>query len=143
MLKSNSLYSVLTGLETSAEDFITLLDRIIKISAIMCKRVEELSEEIRANGRIAQVFVEDIDFNFWLKATEEGDIQYEQGILDNADVIIWINRKIIIDILKGDISASDAYMRGSIKVKGNLTQAIQIRNFMLIFKKYLDTLQNK
>lgn len=143
MLKSNSLYSVLTGLETSAEDFITLLDRIIKISAIMCKRVEELSEEIRVNGRIAQVFVEDIDFNFWLKATEEGDIQYEQGILDNADVIIWINRKIIIDILKGDISASDAYMRGSIKVKGNLTQAIQIRNFMLIFKKYLDTLQNK
>lgn len=141
MTTVNGIFSVLTGLETSNEEFIKLFEGVLKTSIRMAKHVEELSEEIGDYDRITQVHVEDVEFDFWIE-NKSTRIFYHRGVNPDASLCVFITKKLIVKILKQEIGASDVYMKGMVKLKGNLTQAIHFKNYMVTFSKYMNAFNN-
>ena len=67
MLDSKHFNSVINKLETQDEEFIITLDKIIKLGVEVVKNTEEIHEEIIDYNDIYQIFITDLNFNFWLK----------------------------------------------------------------------------
>ncbi len=134
MLELEDIKCVIHHLETDDEEFVAALERILKLSVNMVKNTEELQEEIIDYDELYQVFITDIDFNFWLKVSN-GLIIYEKGINRSATFKVKYTKDLIIKILKRETSGTDAFMRGLIKVDGNITQGLRYTKlFRLVFK---------
>ncbi len=79
MLDSKGFRSVIHDLENNTEEFITTLDRIIKLGVSIIKTTEELREEIIDYDDIYQISITDINYHFWFKVSN-GTIRYKKGI---------------------------------------------------------------
>ena len=97
---------------------------------------EELNEELLGFDDIYQTNVVDANFDYWLEVSE-GKLTYEKGINPKALFKIAINKDIIIQILKNEVSGTDAFMKGKIKVEGSLSQGLRYIKLFRIFVKYL------
>ncbi|MFX1376682.1 MAG: SCP2 sterol-binding domain-containing protein [Promethearchaeota archaeon] len=134
MLDSKSIRSVLHDLESNNEEFITVINRFITIAVKLIRDVEELREEIIDYDHIYQIFITDINFNFWIKISN-GTITYREGINREASFRVKYEKEIFIKILKREMAGSDAYMKGLIKVDGDLTEGLKfIKLFRLLLK---------
>ncbi|MFX1322023.1 MAG: SCP2 sterol-binding domain-containing protein [Promethearchaeota archaeon] len=134
MLDSKKFNSVIHELENKEEEFIAILDKIVKIGVNFVQNTEELREEIMDYDYIYQIQVSDINFNFWLKVSR-GSIMYKRGINPNATFRVIYTKDIIIKILKYKMYGYEAYMKGIIKVDGDLTQGLRyIKVFRLLLK---------
>ncbi|MHA1913440.1 MAG: SCP2 sterol-binding domain-containing protein [Promethearchaeota archaeon] len=142
MLDSKSFRSVVLGLEDNNEEFIAAVDRIIKFTVNIIKNSEELSEEIKEYDDIYQVLIPDINYNFWIKVSK-GIILYKKGINQAASFRIRYHKKIFIKILKGELNGTDAYMKGKIKVDGDLTQGLRFTKLFRLFIEYINKLVQK
>jgi len=133
MLDSKHFNSVINKLENHDEEFIIALDNIIKLGVEVVKNTEEIREEIIDYNDIYQIFITDLNFNFWLKVSK-GSIIYKKGINRSASFRVKYTKDLMIKILKRETSGTDAYMRGIIKVDGDLTQGLRfIKLFRIVF----------
>jgi putative sterol carrier protein len=97
---------------------------------------EELREELMGFDDIYQTYVTDANFNYWLEVSD-GKLIYEKGVNSKALFTINFNRDIIIKILKNQISGTDAFMKGKIRVEGSLSQGFRYIKLFRVFEKYL------
>ncbi len=137
MLDSKSFRSVVHDLENNDEEFITALDRIISFAVNLVKNTEELREEIIDYDDIYQILLTDINFNFWLKVSN-GSIMYKKGINRSATFKVRYTKDIFIKIFKREMAGTDAYMKGKIKVDGNLSDGLRFIKIFRLFIKYIE-----
>ena len=134
MLDSKGFRSVIHDLESNNEEFITALNRFIMLAVSIIKNTEDISEEIIDYDDIYQILITDINFNFWIRVSN-GTIIYKKGINREASCRVKYKKDIFIKILKREMSGTDAFMKGKIKVDGNLTQGLRfIKLFRLLLK---------
>ena len=134
MLDSKGFRSVIHDLESNNEEFITALNRFIMLAVSIIKNTEDIREEIIDYDDIYQILITDLNFNFWIKISN-GTILYKKGINREASFRVKYKKDIFIKILKREMSGTDAYMKGKIKVDGNLTQGLRfIKLFRLLLK---------
>ena len=136
MLDSKKFNSVIHELENKEEEFIAILDKIIKIGVNFLQNTEELREEIMDYDYIYQILVSDINFNFWLKVSR-GSIMYKRGINPNATFRVNYTKDIMIKILKREMYGSEAYLKGIIKVDGDLIQGLRYIKLFRLLLKYI------
>ena len=137
MLDSKKFALVIYQLEKKDEEFIAILDKIIKMGVGLVQNTEELREEILDHDYIYQIIISDINFNFWLKVSK-GNILYKKGINPNATFKVYYTKDILIKILKREMYGSEAYMKGIIKVDGSLTQGLRYIKLFRLLLKYLN-----
>ena len=145
MLKLEDITYVIHHLDSDDEDdgeFVATFDRIIKLSVNMVKNTEELQEEIIDYDDLYQVFITDIDFNFWLKVSN-GSIIYEKGINRNPSFKVKYTKDLMIKILKQETSGTDAFMRGLIKVDGNYSQGLRYIKLFRLVLRYMNEIFKK
>jgi putative sterol carrier protein len=137
MLNSKSFNSVLNDLENHNGEFLTALDRFIKFAVSKFTNIEELREEILDYHDIYQIIITDMNFNFWLKISN-GSIIYKKGINRSASFRVKYTKEILIKILKRKMYGTDAYMKGIIKVDGDLSQGLRFIKLFRMFVEYLN-----
>ncbi|MHA2393016.1 MAG: SCP2 sterol-binding domain-containing protein [Promethearchaeota archaeon] len=137
MLDSKGFRLVVHDLENNDEAFITALDRVIKLAVSIIKNTEELREEIIDYNDIYQILITDINFNFWIKISN-GLILYKKGTNREASFQVKYTKDIFLKIFKREILGTDAYMKGKIKVDGDLTQGLRFIKIFRIFIKYVN-----
>ncbi len=137
MLNSKSYNYVIHYLENYDGEFIAVLDKIIKFAVDKFKITEELREEIIEYDDIYQIIITDINFNFWLNVSN-GSIIYKKGINRSASFRIRYTKDIFVKILKREMYGTDAYMKGIIKVDGDLSQGLRFIKLFRLFIKYLN-----
>jgi putative sterol carrier protein len=137
MLNSKSFSSVLHELENDDDQFIKSLDRVISFGVNLVKNTEELKEEIIDYDDTYQILLTDINFNFWFKVSN-GSIIYKKGINRNATFKVRYTKDLFIKILKRDMEGVDAFMRGKIKVDGNISEGLRFTKIFRLFIKYIE-----
>ena len=137
MLDSKGFRSEIHDLVNNNEEFITALDRIIRLGVSIIKNTEELREEIIDYDDIYQISITDINYHFWFKVSN-GTIMYKKGINRGASFRVKYKKDIFIKILKREMNGTDAYMKGKIKVDGDLTQGLRFIKLFRIFIKYIN-----
>jgi len=137
MLNSKSYNSVIHYLEHHDGEFIAVLDKIINFAVNKFKTTEELRQEIVDFNDIYQIMITDINFNFWLKVSYSSII-YKKGINRSTSVKIRYTKDILVRILKREMSGIDAFMKGIIKVDGDLSQGLRFTKLFRLFIKYLN-----
>jgi len=137
MLNSKSYNSVIHYLENYDGEFIAALDKIIKFAVNKFKITEELREEIIEYDDIYQIIITDSNFNFWLKVSN-GSLIYKHGINRSASFRIMYTKDILVKILKREMYGTDAFMKGLIKVDGDLSQGLRFIKLFRLFIKYLN-----
>jgi len=136
MAGQNPISSILKSLDEDSPKFEYILDKIIKAVVKIMNNTEELNEELIGFDDIYQTYVSDADFNYWLEISN-GRVFYEKGVNKKALFTINFNKNIIIQILKNEISGTDAFMKGKINVEGSLSQGLRYIKLFRIFVKYL------
>ncbi|NVM45011.1 MAG: SCP2 sterol-binding domain-containing protein [Candidatus Lokiarchaeota archaeon] len=136
MNAQNPISSILEHLDIESPKFANVLDKIIKAVVKIMNNTEELKEELIGFDDIYQTYVTDADFNYWLEVSN-GNLQYKKGINPKALFAIKFNKDIIIQILKNEVSGTDAFMKGNINVEGSFSQGLRYIKLFRIFEKYL------
>ena len=78
-----------------------------------------------------------MNFNFWLNVSN-GSIIYKKGINRSASFRVKYTKEILIKILKREMYGTDAFMKGIIKVDGDLSQGLRFIKLFRLFLKYLN-----
>ncbi|UCD01548.1 MAG: SCP2 sterol-binding domain-containing protein [Promethearchaeota archaeon] len=138
MLDSKNFTSVIHDLENHDGQFIGALDRVIKFAVTVVKNTEDLREEIVDYDDLYQIIITDINFNFWLRVSNDSII-YKKGINRSASFRVMYTKDILIKILKREMYGTDAFMKGIIKVDGDLSQGLR---FIKLFRMFLQYLNN-
>jgi len=136
MVGQNPINSILRNLDKQSPKFEYVLDKIIKALVNIINNTEELKEELIGFDDIYQTYVTDANFNYWLEVSD-GKLSYGNNINPKALFKININKDIIIQILKNEISGTDAFMKGKINVEGSFSQGLRYIKLFRIFVKYL------
>ena len=132
----NPIISILENLESSGVKFEIALDKIIKGVVKIMNNTEELKEELMGYDGIYQAYIIDVDFNYWLEVSD-GRLRYEKGVNPQALFTITFTKELITKILGEEISGTDAFMKGKIKVEGSLSHGLRYIKLFRIFEKYL------
>ncbi|MHA2124585.1 MAG: SCP2 sterol-binding domain-containing protein [Promethearchaeota archaeon] len=135
MLESKRFSSVVLDLENNNEEFIEGLNQVIKFAVSYINNTEELSEEILDYDDTYQIIIKDINFNFWFRVSN-GKILYKKGINREASLRINYTKDLFVKILKRETAGTDAYMKGKIKVNGDLTQGLRFTKIFQLFLKH-------
>jgi alkyl sulfatase BDS1-like metallo-beta-lactamase superfamily hydrolase len=128
--------SILENLVGDSPKFAYVLDKIIKVVVEIMNNAEDLKEELIGFDDIYQTYVTDANFNYWLEVSN-GKLFYQKGVNPKALFSINFNKNIIIQILKNEVSGTDAYMKGKIRVEGSLFQGLRYIKLFRVFVKYL------
>jgi len=136
MVGQNPINSILRNLDKESPKFEYVLDKIIKALVNIMNNTEELKEELIGFDDIYQTYVTDANFNYWLEVSD-GKLSYGNNINPKALFKININKDIIIQILKNEVSGADAFMKGKINIEGSLSQGLRYIKLFRIFVKYL------
>ncbi len=141
---SKHIISVLNNIETYDEEFVEVLDRLIKLGVSVARTTEELLHEIMEYDYddVYQIYITDLNFNFWLKITKNSII-YKKGINRKANYRIRYTKDLVVKILKREMSGTDAFMKGLIKIDGDLADGIRFTKLFRLFFKYVDQNLNK
>lgn len=123
------------------EEFEFFLEGILKASVRLVNRTDELREELDGLEKETQIFISDEGSGFWFEHTGDGLI-YQKGICKDAPLKVWLPKEALISILKQDVYASDLYMKGKIQLRGDIDQAIRLKNFLYNFTKYLRNIKS-
>ncbi|MFW9771338.1 MAG: SCP2 sterol-binding domain-containing protein [Promethearchaeota archaeon] len=128
--------SLLEVLEKDKKQFVRFLDKIIRIGVKIFNSTEELQEELVGFDDVYQTCIKDVNFDYWFKVSN-GKIEYQRGI--NPEALFKINHTsdMVIKILKGETSGTDAFMRGKLNVEGDLTQGLRYVKLFRMFFKYI------
>ena len=136
MAGQDPISSILRNLDKESPKFEFVLDKLIKAVVEIMNSTEELKEELIGFDDIYQTYVTDANFYYCLEVSD-GKLFYGKGINPKALIKIKFNKDIIIQILKNEVSGTDAFMKGKINVEGSLSQGLRYIKLFRIFVKYL------
>jgi len=73
--------------------------------------------------------LEDGDFaiTFIIK---DGKFDYKMELVDDADLVMKMNKETMKNMMSGDLDIMQAYMSGEVKAEGNLTKAMGLRSIL-------------
>lgn len=128
--------SILENLDSDSPRFVSILDKIINTVVNIMNNAEELKEELIGYDDIYQTYVTDANFNYWLEVSD-GKLLYGKGVNSKALFSIHFTKNIILQILKNQVSGTDAFMKGKIKVEGSLSQGFRYIKLFRLIEKYL------
>jgi putative sterol carrier protein len=137
MITREAISNLLNNLEGDNEKFIKTLDSIIKAGVKIVNSTDELREELIGFDDIYQTSVLDLGFDYWLQVSD-GRLSYKKGINPEALFKMNYTKELIIKILKGEISGTDAFMKGKINVEGDISQGLRYVKLFRIFTRYLE-----
>ena len=137
MLNTKNLNLVLSDLKNNDTELKIVLDKFIKFAVDKFMSTEDLREEIEDYNDIYQIYIRDLDFNFWLKVSNNSVI-YKKEINRNASFAVNYTKDILIKILKREMNGTDAFMKGLIKVDGDLSQGLRFMKLFRLFFLYLN-----
>jgi putative sterol carrier protein len=137
MLNVKNLNSVLTGLENNERELIIVLDKYIKFAVDKFMNTEDLREEIEDYNDTYQIIITDLNFNFWLKISNNSVI-YKKGINRSSSFTVRYTKDILIKILKREMNGTDVFMKGLIKADGDLSQGLRFIKLFRLFLVYLN-----
>ena len=141
MTYSKTLNSILDELEAEDTEIIIIFTRFLEFSINFIQNTQELREEILDFDNIYQFYVNDINFELWMKISK-GTIIYKKGINDNADLRISFTKKLLLRLIKQDITITEAYMKGLLKMQGDISQVVKFRNLIRFYRKYVKKTSN-
>ena len=142
MLSINSIDSIINKLTDKDQEVVQILDKFINFSINLIQTTDELLEEIIDFDAIYQFHIIDLSFNFWI-GVSKGNITYKKGINKNTSNRIFFTKDLILKIFKGEISGTEAYMKGLMQVKGNLSHAFKVKNFLRLLVDYMNVIAKR
>ena len=137
MTYSKTFNSIIDDLETGDTEKLTTFTRFLEFCIKIVQTTQELREEILDFDNIYQFYVIDIDFEFWLKISK-GSISYNNGCNEDSDLRIFLTKNLVLRLMKQEITITDAYMKGLLKMQGDLSQAVKFRNLIKFYRKYIE-----
>ena len=141
MSHNGILNPLLSALEKDDKSFINVLDKLIKNLVKIVNNTEDLNEELIGFDDIYQTFIEDVNFDYWLEVSD--GIRYEKGINPDADFKMTFSKELIIKILKGEISGTEEFMKGRIKIQGDFSRGLRYIKLFRIILRFLEQSSSK
>jgi putative sterol carrier protein len=141
VLSTESIELILNKLVKGDYELVDILDRFIKVAIELIRTTEELREEILDYEEIYQCYVTDMGYDFWIKVSK-GNVTYKKGLNEAATLHIYFTKDIILKLFKKEIGGFEAYMKGLVKAKGNLSQGFRFRNFLGLLLTFLNETTN-
>ncbi len=148
MIDSNTILMILHSLESPKTSFKSTIDKFIKIAIKIATDSEDFKDELKLyDDIIYHIYIYDIDYNIWIKkkgtSLSFNNSFYEENS-ENVEILHCIlTKNLTRKILIRKVQLSDAFMRGLIKINGNLSDAIHARNLWKIFLACMDYLAEK
>jgi hypothetical protein len=136
MLNKSAIDSIFNGVLDDNEKFIAVIDRIINAGVKIINKTEELKEELVGFNGIYQTYIEDADFNYWFKVFEH-KLEYKRGEHPDAPFSCYFTKELFIKILKRELSGTEEFLKGRLRVDGDLSQGLKYVKFHRMFFKYL------
>ena len=136
MLNKSALNSIFKGLLEDSEKFVAVLDKILKAGVKIINNTKELKEELVGFDGIYQTYIEDVKFNYWFKVTENL-LEYRKGEHPDAPFSCYFTKELFIKILMRELSGTDEFLKGRLRVDGDLSQGLKYVKFHRLFFKYL------
>jgi len=148
MIDSNTILMILNSLESPKNSFKSTIDKFVKIAIKIATDSEDFKDELKLyDDIIYHIYIYDIDYNIWIKkkgtSLSFNNSFYEENS-ENVEILHCIlTKNITRKILIRKVQLSDAFMRGLIKINGNLSDAIHARNLWKLFLACMDYLAEK
>ncbi len=136
MTYSKTFNSIIDELETEETEIVATFTRFLEFSINFIQSTQELREEILDFDNIYQFYVNDINFELWIEISN-GSIIYKNGININSDLRIFLTKNLLLRLIKQDITITDAYMKGLLKMQGDISQVVKFRNLVRFYRKYV------
>ena len=143
MIDSNDILMMLNSLESSESTFKSTIDKFIKLGIKIVNETKEFQEELQLHeDKIYHIYINDMDYNIWLKKIS-GSFSYNNSIYEeNSEELsvihFFLTKKVVKEVITQKMQAEDAFMRGLIKIRGKLADAILARNLISLFFTYMD-----
>ena len=143
MIDSNDILLMLNSLESSESTFKSTIDKFIRLGIKIANETEEFQEELQLyEDKIYHIYINDMDYNIWLKKIG-GSFSYNNSIYEeNSEELsvihFFLTKTIVKKVITQKLQAEDAFMRGLIKIRGKLADAILARNLLSLFFTYMD-----
>ncbi len=143
MIDSNDILLMLNSLESSESTFKSTIDKFIRLGIKIANETEEFQEELRLyEDKIYHIYINDMDYNIWLKKIG-GYFSYNNSIYEeNSEALsvihFFLTKTTMKKVITQKLQAEDAFMRGLIKIRGKLADAILARNLLSLFFTYMD-----
>ena len=137
MMTQEPIGSLIELLEKDKEHFIPILEKFIKAGVAIVNNAIELREEISGYEDTYQTFILDAGYNYCL-TVRDGKLEYSKGINPEATFNVSYTRDLIIKVLKKEISGTDAFMKGKLRVDGDLSQGLHYIKIFRLFLEYLE-----
>ena len=138
----------MNSLESPKSSFKTTVDKFIKVALKIALDSEDIKDELELyDDIIYHIYIYDIDYNIWIKkkgtSLSFNNFCYEENS-ENIEILhCFLTSNIMRKILIRKVPVSDAFMRGLIKINGNLSDAIHAKNLWNLFLVCMDYLAEK
>lgn len=142
MFSRNSIIIIFDELGKDDKRFLGAIDKIVNAGTHIINSTEELREELIGYDDIYQTHIIDLNFDYWFQVTN-GTVIYKKGINPDASFKMNFTKDLIIKILKNEISGTDAFMKGKIRVEGDISQGLRYVKLFRLFTKYLEKKNGK
>lgn len=115
--------------DASQEQSKRLISNYFRTLADVMNSVDELRENFNDYDDIYQIALEDIELEGWFQI-KHGSITYQEGSNEEYDLKFRMSKELLLKIITLETMPFDAYMKGQIKVKGDISYTIRFRNFI-------------
>jgi hypothetical protein len=134
---------VLNSLDSSPRTFKSTLDKFIKLGIKIANETEEFREELElCEDKMYHIYIKDLDYNIWFKKIDGtftyNNSYYEENSEGLSVIHFFLTKATMKSVITRKIQASDAFMRGLIKIKGNLSDAMTAKNLLSLFFTCMD-----
>lgn len=143
MIDSNAILMMLNSLESSESTFKSTIDKFIRLGIKIAAETEEFYEELKLyDDKMYHIYIKDIDYNIWLKKIG-GSVTYNNSFYEeNSEglsvIHFFLSKTTMKKVITRKIQAADAFMRGLIKIRGSLSDAIHAKNLLSLFFTHMD-----
>lgn len=143
VIDTKVINTVLSALGASDEKFKNSLDKFLKLSIKIANDSEEIRDELALyDDMIFHVYMPDLEYNIWIKI-KESELQYNMNLYEvipkNVRAIHYIlNRKAMSKIIKQEMTAAEAYLKGLVSIDGEFSDALISRNILDLFFSYIN-----
>jgi hypothetical protein len=115
--------------DASKEQSKRLISNYFQTLADFMGAVEEIQEDFKDYDDIYQIAIEDIELEGWFQI-KDGTITYQEGLNEEYNLKFRMSKELLLEIIGLKKMPFDAYMKGQIKVNGELSYTIRFRNFI-------------
>ncbi len=143
MIDSNVISLILNSLESTGGNAKSTLDELVKLIVEISHESEDLKDELNLyDDMFFHIYIHDIDYNIWIKkvgAKLTFNTSYYENVPEEMKIIHFIlSKKVFKRIFTQRLDPTDSFMRGLVKIQGNLSDGIIIRNLLKIFFQYIN-----